>query len=495
MNICLINPPLVSQRNDFLGSGIPYMPHGLAYLAAVLEKDHEINVIDSFGENPKNVFFYNEYVVQGIPISKTIAKILPNTDFIAIYANSVMACTFIEELAKKIKAKFPKIKLVVFENTQAVTGFSLFHILEKLFKADVDYVITGEAESAMPEIIKNVSNNQNSELSPGIWQKSNGEIKGSQSKDYIQNLDDLPFPAWHLLPVENYWKLGYAHGPLTTKKYLAQLTSRGCPFNCKFCVVPSTNNRKWRSRSPENVVKEIELYKNKFGVSEFHWEDLNSTTDEKRILKICELIKIKNLDIIWKLVSGTKIETLSDDTIIKMAKAGCDYISFSPESGSKKVLEKMGKPFNHEHALNLTRQMRKNGIFSQACFVIGFPGETDDDLIGTQNYIKKLVDAGIDEIAVFIMSPLPGSAVFDKFSGDYKDISQLTFSPEWRKDYNYLSNWRQKLYRTFLLRKSFKKSWRCAAQGFRFLQHKFMTKMEMTPYRILKMKSFIRNAK
>lgn len=75
MNISLINPPLVSQKNDFLGSGIPYMPHGLAYLAAVLEKDgYDINVIDSFGENPKNVFFYNEYVVQGINISKTIAR-------------------------------------------------------------------------------------------------------------------------------------------------------------------------------------------------------------------------------------------------------------------------------------------------------------------------------------------------------------------------------------------------------------------------------------
>jgi len=495
VNICLINPPLVSQRDDFLGSGIPYMPHGLAYLAAVLEKDgHEIKVIDSFGENPQNVFFNNEYVVQGINISKTISEIPHKTDLVAIYANSVMACTFIEELAREIKIKCPKIKLVVFENTQAVTGFSLFHILEKLFKAYVDYVITGEAESALPEIIKHLSNNKNSELPDGIWLNSYGEIKGSQSKEYIQNLDALPFPAWHLLPVENYWKLGYAHGPLTTKKYLAQLTSRGCPFNCKFCVVPSTNNRKWRSRSPENVVREIELYKNKFNVSEFHWEDLNSTTDEKRILKICDLIINRKLDIIWKLVSGTKIETLTDKTIIEMAKAGCDYISFSPESGSEKVLEKMGKPFNHEHALNLTHKMRGSGIYSQACFVIGFPGEQEADLIETQNYIKKLVDAGIDEIAVFIMSPVPGSAVFSDFTG-YKDISQLTFSPEWRKDYNYLSDWRKKLYRTFLIRKGIKKSWRVALQGKRFLQHKFMTKMEMTPYRILKMKLLMRNAK
>lgn len=154
----------------------------------------------------------------------------------------------------------------------------------------------------------------------------------------------------------------------------------------------------------------------------------------------------------------------------------------------------MGKPFDHEYALALTRHMHRRGIYTQACFVIGFPGETDADLEMTRHYVRRLVRADIDEIAVFIMAPVPGSAVFAEFSG-YDDIAQLTFSPAWREDYMRLAQWRTRLYKTFLFDKLIRRSGACVRQSLRFITRRFETKMEMTPYRILRMKQCLWRAR
>jgi radical SAM superfamily enzyme YgiQ (UPF0313 family) len=157
------------------------------------------------------------------------------------------------------------------------------------------------------------------------------------------SLDELDIPAWDLFPIDNYWKLGYAHGPFTTKSYFPILTSRGCPFPCKFCVVPSTNDRKWRSRSAENVVNEIEFLHKAYNVTEFHLEDLNPTIQDLRMREISNEILKRNLIITWKIVAGTKVETIKTiDTLHIMHKSGLRYLSISPESGSRELLKEIG---------------------------------------------------------------------------------------------------------------------------------------------------------
>ena len=104
----------------------------------------------------------------------------------------------------------------------------------------------------------------------------------------IQDLDSLPIPDWEQIPLKNYWSLKYAHGPFTSRKYISILTSRGCPYPCKFCVVPETNNRRWRHKSTKKVVDEIEYYLKKYDVKEFHFEDLNPTVNDKRTKELCE---------------------------------------------------------------------------------------------------------------------------------------------------------------------------------------------------------------
>ena len=297
----------------------------------------------------------------------------------------------------------------------------------------------------------------------------------------------LPIPDWDQIPLKNYWKLKYAHGPFTSKKYISILTSRGCPYPCKFCVVPETNNRRWRHKSTNKVVDEIEYYIKKYEVKEFHLEDLNPTVNESRTIELCNEIIKRDLKINWKIVAGTKVESIKKTSTVElMAKAGCKYISISPESGSMKIMKKIGKPFDINHAYKIVKSMNENKIFSQACFVLGYPGENKDDLKLTKNMILNLTKNGIDEIAIFIITPIPGSEIFDTIGG-YNNLSELNFSPNWRRDYSFLFKKRLEFYSLFLLFKLFYYPLKIFKQIFNFLTCRFQTKMEMVPYKYLKL--------
>jgi radical SAM superfamily enzyme YgiQ (UPF0313 family) len=313
----------------------------------------------------------------------------------------------------------------------------------------------------------------------------NGVTHGTPPGAPIADLDALPFPAWDLFPLENYWKLRYAHGPVTESRWIPLMTSRGCPYPCGFCVVPETNQLKWRSRSAENVCMEMRYWHDRLGVREFHVEDLNPTVDEQRMRKLSEAIVANDLHVTWKIVAGTKLDILKDMTTLAiMARAGCRYISFSPESGSPSVLKKMNKPFKHDVAIELTKTMNRLGIRSQACFVIGYPEEVDADRVLTRQYLHRLVKAGLDEVALFICTPAPGSALFGSEQG-YESLSELSFSPAWRQTFAFLNNYRLGTYARFLFWKLIYHPVKFLQQPFYFLSRRFHTKMEMTPYRAL----------
>ncbi len=144
-------------------------------------------------------------------------------------------------------------------------------------------------------------------------------------------------------------------------------------------------------------------------------------------------INRRNIRIKWKIVAGTKLDILRQlDTIKAMAEAGCRYLSMSPESGSSRVLKLMKKPFNHDRGVELARMAHRHDVRLQACFVVGFPGEDDDDRQMTRRYVRKLAKAGVDEIAV-VCTPVRGLSSMNETG--YDNLSELSFSPEWRKEY------------------------------------------------------------
>lgn len=497
MKVTLINPNIISQKGDFFGSGIPFMPITLAYAAAYLQKNgHQLTVIDAFGEAPKKITVERNLFVQGLNAREIISRIPSNTEAIVLYASLVITHQAVLRLLGEIRKTF-SVPVVILENIHSVVGYSLLTMQKDFLKAGADFLVLGDPEKRCAEILGGLGDKNKRKKNEINMPKSDGLIfvqKGKKeekkvvrpNKTFPKDLDELPFPAWELFPIKNYWALDYSHAPIK-KSYLPLLTSRGCPSQCEFCITPLLMGKVWRARSAKNVVDEIESSIKKFGVREFHIEDFNPTVDKRRIVEICQEIIRRGLSVELKIVAGTKAETIDTHTLDWMKKAGFTYVSISPESGSKRVLEKMKKVFNHEHGLSLVRHMHKLGITSQACFVIGFPGEEKSDRCLSRQYIKRLVKAGIDEIALFVMTPIPGSAACEYSPLGYKNLSQLTFSPTWRKAYRSLGRYRRNTYLLFLL-------WKLRCHPFKLLRHpvnvltkRFNTKMEMALWRVLRM--------
>ena len=492
MTAIFINPQLVVQKNDKFTTGIVYMPITLAYAISNFKKANiKTKLIDLYGRNPTKCSNENNHLIFGEKIEDIDKNEFENADCIFINANQVGNHISILNIIKFLKNKYKETPISILENSQAVTAYSLSKIKDEFLKLGCDFILIGDLENVTVKLYKNLNNFEYLKTLNGIITKSfcNDKI------DFVSDLNYLPFPAWEDFPLENYWKLGYSHGPLSDKKYLPMLSSRGCPYPCNFCVVPKTNERKWRSRSSENVVKELEYFKDKLGVTEFHFEDLNPTVNDKRTKELCNLLIEKNLKISWKMVAGTKVESIKDlETVRLLKKSGCNYISISPESGSKDLMKEINKPFNYEHAIKIIKEMKKNKIFSQACFVIGYPGEKKIDLKKTKNMIFNLTKIGIDEIAIFIITPVPGSKIYENFEG-FETLSNLTFSPIWRNDYKSLNRIRLQMYSIFLITKFIFHPIRVFKQALNFFNKSFNTKMEMVPYKVLKLKSFENNAK
>jgi radical SAM superfamily enzyme YgiQ (UPF0313 family) len=485
MSVVLINPNLVVQRDDPFTTGIVYMPISLAYLAGALRKDgRAVTVIDAYAAEPRRARRVGQFNFFGFNVEEVVEQLPEKPEAIFVYAINLTNHLSTLEIVKAVKAARPSAPVVVVENTQAVTAYALSLVAQEFYGAGADYVLTGEPERRAVELLNALQKNavEIREIdgvgSPEFYNLPAGFLSEGQ-------LDDLAFPAWDLFPLENYWSLQFAHGPLSAKRYLPILTSRGCPYPCGFCVVPATNSQKWRARSAKNVADEIEYFHKTLGVDEFHVEDLDPTISDPRIRELCEEIVRRGLKVTWKIAAGTKVETMRDEaTIDLMAKAGCRYISISPETGSPRLLKLMRKPFNLEHAVRIVKRMNKVGIRSQACFVLGYPGETEDDLRMTRELVRELTRVGVDEIALFVITPVPGSTIHEQFSG-YGSLSELNFSPTWRQDYAHLNRFRLRLYASFLLWKLRYHPLKLLKQPFNFLRRRFETKMEMVPYRAL----------
>ena len=284
MKLTLINPNIITQKGDFFGSGIPFLPITLAYIASFLrENNHQLQVIDAFGENPKKITETKEQFIQGLDTQEIINKIEKDTQIIIIYASLVITHNANLQLITQIRKQF-NIPIIVLENIHSVVGYSLIKVQQDFFNVGADFLVLGDSEHKCLEIIKSITTKQEPQTD-GIIFKYNNKIVTKPIKKYPKDLDVLPFPAWDLFPIKNYWDLAYSHAPMKNN-YLPLLTSRGCPNNCEFCITPFMLGRIWRPRSPKNVIDEMEYYIHKFNVNEFHIEDFNPTVNKERIVEL-----------------------------------------------------------------------------------------------------------------------------------------------------------------------------------------------------------------
>lgn len=483
MRYLLISPRIAVQKSDFLGSGVPYWPMELAVLAAFLRaRGDEVAVFDLFGNSPGTLEDRGDYYLQGQSLRVRLEEeAFTRADAILPFALSYMSHRELLDICREVRARRPQVPIAVIENSQAVTAYGLNSASTEFFAAGADLLVCGEAYWNWSQISDCLAGRGAAPVA--VPENVLTVASGAPVKRWIEKEPSYPVPAWDLFPFRNYWRLPYSHGP-KTPTFFPILTSRGCPYPCDFCVVPETNSQRWRARSPGEVVDEMIALRDRFGVHDFQIEDLNPTVLTSRWRSVCELLIARNAGIRFYFVSGTKAETVKVEDVPLFARAGCRYISISPESGSPRLMKRIGKPFDHSHALALAAACHHEGISMQACFLVGHPEETEEDFEASRKYLRELIRAGADEVAVFVVAPLAGSALFKRKAIPIMEKEALiSFSPKGRLDWEVVSRRRQTLIRLFFVEK-LKRGGALWKQGLRSLFGTPRTKMENLPPRV-----------
>jgi magnesium-protoporphyrin IX monomethyl ester (oxidative) cyclase len=233
------------------------------------------------------------------------------------------------------------------------------------------------------------------------------------------------------------------------------ISSRGCPFNCIFCSIQTVWGRKWRARSAKNVVEEMELLYNKYGVREFRFFDDNISWDKKRMIEICDEIIKRKMDIRWDTPNGIAISTLDEQVLKKMKQAGYYKAIFGIESGCVDTLRKIRKPVSLDFSKRIIDRCNELGIWTWSTFVIGFPFEDENSIKQTMEYAKK---SGLDFITVYIAQPYTGTEMYKMYEdmGLMKEgIKQGSSVVNTKYDTKYfkaeeLSVWQKKIYSEFI---------------------------------------------
>lgn len=427
MKILLINPPhSVDQRINFTVN--LFQPLGLAYIASVLEKNnYEVKILDALAEG-----FDKERIIDGrrmvglsyAEIKRRIKKFNPDIVGVStLFSFQSHEAHKMIDLVKKIN---PKIIIL------AGGPHATVQPEDMLGNKNLDYVVRGEGEYAMLDFVRAIEQKKTVKNIKSLSYREGyrGIINNPRSEPNIK-LDELPFPARHLFPMEKYFeaaKKGRVVDGLIAygKKRTSIITSRGCPFTCTFCSVHLTMTRMWRGRSPENVISEIKDFVNKYGIEYFDILDDNFTLIPDRAKKICQLILKENLKVTWTTPNGIRADKVDEELIILMKKAGCIGVKVAPESGNQNILNTViKKNLDLRQVKKVVALCKKHNLPVEAFFVIGFPEERERDIKDTIKYAKELRKLGCEYCYFFVATPYFGTEMYkNAIAKGYLDQSE-----------------------------------------------------------------------
>jgi len=400
MKILLILPP---ETHLITEAPIVQPPLGLLYLASVLQKEgHYVEILDCIVENWRTIVRRKKFVHIGIDWKEIERRVrASNPDMVGI------SCLFTCQLDNALTiAKIVKETI----NVPVVMGGSHPSALPKetLQNKNVDYVIIGEGENSFAQLIKG----EPVSLIDGIGYRVREEIRVNPKRRYIENLDELPFPARHLVPMKEYFRANMTHASYSKRQPATSIiTSRGCPKKCVFCSIHTIWGYEWRARSPKNVVDEIETLIQNYGMQEIHFEDDNLTLNGTRMKEICLEILKRKIDISWTTPNGVAIETLTPELLALMKKSGCYALSLGIESGNEYILNSvMKKGLKLETVERVIKWAKEAEIETYGFFVLGVPTETRETIEDTIRFAKKL---DLDLASFFVATPYPGTDLYE----------------------------------------------------------------------------------
>lgn len=400
MKVTFLNPPQSSSKYKFLGVVAPSL--GIGYMAAVLEQNNiDVDVLDSCALE----LSYDE-------IGEEIIK--RNPDIISISALTPTIGSALDS-ADKIKSVKPE-AIVVLGGYHP--SFEYQSVLEE---ESVDVVVRGEGEYTMLDLVQTIEDGRDLKEVEGLAfkDKDTGELIVTPDRPIIHDLDELPFPAFHLFPMEKYKILNITTNVATI------ITTRGCPMQCSFCSSAALHGRYLRRRSYKNVVDEIEMRLKEENIDTIAFMDDTFTLDVKFVQNFCEEIKRRNLKFWWGCT--TRVDTLNEELLEMMKDAGCITLFMGVESADQQMLDKMNKNITVSKTINAFKLSRKVGIRTIASCVIGMPEDTKESMRKTIEFVKSLNPS----YALYsLATPYPGTRfykeTFEKNLIKIKDWSKFT---------------------------------------------------------------------
>ena len=389
-----------------------YIPYGLACIASIgVQQGFETKIVDCledetktetdthvrFGKTPNQLKqIIEDYEPNIVGISSTFSMFEKDATDVACLVKSVNSSVIV--ILGGVTATLPQIYEPLLEQ------YDVYDIMSR-----------GEGEKTFQELLENYDSVEkkikNLSSIRGIAFKSEGKIFTTEDRPYIENLDELPFPAIDLLDINKTLKNKYysrwRNNP-KDKKSIPIFTSRGCPYNCCFCSVHSQVGFRHRTYSIPYVIALMKKCIDEYGINHFHFEDDNLTFDVQRAKQLFR--EVGKLNISWDTPNGVRADRIDDEMAQLMKKAGLVSLSIAAESGNDRVRKQIiHKNLSTDSIINAIQICDRNDLPCIVFFVLGFPGETIDDIRDTIKFAKEIADKYNTINMIFIANPLPGT--------------------------------------------------------------------------------------
>jgi len=380
--VLLINPPWVIGENKNLWKSVAssWPSLGLGYIAAVLERNgHQVHYIDcsagqyTVGDMDKILDEYKDMDFVGITATTPLIN------------NGLAIAALIKKKSHTIKIVFGGVHPSIFPD-------------EVLANENVDYVVQDEGEETMSEL---VFGKPLVEIL-GLCYKYEGKIIKNPMRPLIKDLDSIPPPAYHLMPIEKYYP---AIGSVKRLPAMILFATRGCPGRCTFCY--RTFHGIVRKRSARNIIDEIKILQKNYGIREVAFYDDTFTLFKDVVQEFCDIIKNEKIDLTWSCF--TRVDYIDEELLKIMKEAGCHLILFGVESADETILRNINKKISLDKVEKAVKAARRVGVETRASFMFGNQGETEETMKKTIDFALRL---NPDEAQFNIATPYPGTEMF-----------------------------------------------------------------------------------
>lgn len=403
-------------------------PLGISYIAAILEKNgYEVGILDAIASN-----------LTKDETRDYIKKERPDVVGVTTMTSNIRGALEAASVAKESGA------------TVVIGGPQLSVYPKETLSYDfIDYGVIGEGEYTMLELVKALQRKESIEDIKGLIFKKDGEVHVNEPA-IVHDLDSLPFPARHLLPMEKYSSIIGLH-PVTT-----MMSMRGCPFKCAYCFKQPTD-KQCRFRSARNVVDEMEQVAKDYGVREIMFYDDTFTIRRSHVVGICEEILRRGLKVKWE--APTRADVVDAELLKLMHRAGCIRLRYGVESGDPSILKAMNKGVTLPQVKEVFKWTKEAGIEAFAYFMIAYIGETPETITRTISFAKELDP---DLVMFTVTTPYPETPLFNEaaekgmvdrdYWHDFTLGRRSDRLPYFVED---ADQWTKKAYRKFYLRPSY----------------------------------------